>query len=734
MKTIRSIGILALILAATLSCSSNSKKTQISSFDELKDKRIGVLVGSTHDQFVTARFPEAEILRLDTSPDLAVALKAGKCDVILMDSNTGRLYRRDDPEMAVLAPKVFAENLGFGFSDAGVRDKFNVFLKDLGKSGELDRIRKYWEDDTGQAPVPEPPKNGKNGRLRFATSADGVPFAFIKEGRYTGLDIDLAYRFAAGQGLIPEVQTLPFGSLIAALASGKTDVICSGITITAERAKTVRFSDFYYQSGADALVVRKVAAGASARAAAPALDSAVIGAMTGTTGEILVRERFPKADLRLFDDVMDAVLALKAGQIHYVITAYTTALRVAGANPEAVVLPEEYNHEWASIAVSKKTPELLARINKVLEDFKADGTLDRIIKHWVRPDGSPYESVKIPKAAAGTPLRVAIAANREPMGFVRDNEIVGLDPELIESVAAKLGRPVVYSDMKFSALVAALEAGLVDVICSNLTATEERRKRVDFTAGYYVNPQVMLARREGPAAGVKAGGWLAKVKNSFTNNIIREKRYLLIWRGLKITFLISLLSAFLGTILGGCICFLRMSRRKLPRIAAKIYIDLLRGIPQVVLLMIMFYVIFAPLNVGGVLVAAITFAMNFAAYVSEMFRTAIESVKKGQTEAGIALGFSKAGTFLRIVLPQAVQRVLPVYKGEFIALVKMTAIVGYIAVQDLTKASDIIRSRTFDAFFPLIMVAVLYFVLAWILTLLLEAIQTGTAPKRGGRP
>jgi len=116
-----------------------------------------------------------------------------------------------------------------------------------------------------------------------------------------------------------------------------------------------------------------------------------------------------------------------------------------------------------------------------------------------------------------------------------------------------------------------------------------------------------------------------------------------------------------------------------------------------------------------------------------MFRTSIESVKKGQTEAGIALGFSKVGTFIHIVLPQAVQRVLPVYKGEFIALVKMTAIVGYIAVQDLTKASDIIRSRTFDAFFPLIMVAVLYFILAWLLTLVLEAIQVGTAPKRGGR-
>ncbi len=116
--------------------------------------------------------------------------------------------------------------------------------------------------------------------------------------------------------------------------------------------------------------------------------------------------------------------------------------------------------------------------------------------------------------------------------------------------------------------------------------------------------------------------------------------------------------------------------------------------------MLIFYVIFASVNIQPVLVAVIAFGMNFAAYVSEMFRTSILSIDKGQWEAGIASGFSKFQTFLYIILPQAVNRVLPVYKGEFISMVKMTSVVGYIAVQDLTKAGDIIRSRTFDAFFP----------------------------------
>jgi polar amino acid transport system substrate-binding protein len=115
--------------------------------------------------------------------------------------------------------------------------------------------------------------------------------------------------------------------------------------------------------------------------------------------------------------------------------------------------------------------------------------------------------------------------------------------------------------------------------------------------------------------------------------------------------------------------------------------------------------------------------------VSEMFRSGIEGVDKGQSEAGTAMGFTRTQTFGFIVLPQMIQRILPVYKGEFISLVKMTSVVGFIAVQDLTKASDIIRSRTFDAFFPLIMVAILYFLISWLLLQLLEHVERITDPK-----
>lgn len=213
---------------------------------------------------------------------------------------------------------------------------------------------------------------------------------------------------------------------------------------------------------------------------------------------------------------------------------------------------------------------------------------------------------------------------------------------------------------------------------------------------------------------------ISGITESFYNNFIVEDRYMHIVDGLKTTLIITFFAVLLGTLLGGCICWMRMNRHKWLRGIATVYIDIMRGTPVLVMLMIMYYVIFAPVNASGVVVAILTFAMNTAAYICEMLRTAIEGIDRGQTEAGLSLGLSKTQTFFYIVLPQAVRSMIPVYQGEVISLLKSTSIVGYIAVMDMTKASDIIRARTFEAFLPLILVAVVYFIIAWLIGLLLK--------------
>jgi len=163
-----------------------------------------------------------------------------------------------------------------------------------------------------------------------------------------------------------------------------------------------------------------------------------------------------------------------------------------------------------------------------------------------------------------------------------------------------------------------------------------------------------------------------------------------------------------------------MSRRKVIKSTAALFITVMRGIPILVILMILFYVIFATSSLSAESVAVVAFSLNFAAYAGEIFRGALMSVDQGQYEAAYAMGFSKFKTFIIFILPQAVKLAAPVFKGEVTSLLKGTSVVGYIAIQDLTKMSDIIRNRTFDPFFPLLTVAVIYLAMSFLFNRLLD--------------
>ncbi|MDD2314546.1 MAG: ABC transporter permease subunit [Proteiniphilum sp.] len=717
---------------------SHEHEQKVTHLSELESSQFAVVTGTIADQLVWSKFPNAECAYYNSPLEACIAVQQGIEVAAAYDEPILRNITAQNPGLKILPDMVTVDNYGMAVrkSDTHLKYAADSLLEAMKKDGRYDDMKNRWFPAQGKpAKMPVMEWEAPNGVLHFGTNAVTEPFSFVDDTQQiVGFDIEFVSLLAQSLGMKLEIHNMEFGSLIASLLSQKTDIIGACMTITEERAQSVLFTDPYYTGGIAVVVQDQPSGTPDTKAPSENLDgsdlsNAVVGAMTGSTGEKYIRDNYQNATVQCYDDIMDAIAALQSRKLDYVITAYTTALKAANKNDDLLVLPEEYSDEYAAIAFHKNNEQLLKQVDAVLARFKQDGTLDSIVQRWVKKDKSPYQPVEIPKVTTGKPLIVAIAANREPMCFISDNKIVGLDCELIERIAYELGRPIQYYDMKFSALIAALESGKADMVISNMTATAERRKVVNFSDGYFVNPQVLVTLNHVVPAK-ENDTFLSGLKESFHRNIILENRYMLLWNGLKVTFLISIMAALLGTLLGAIVCMMRMSKSRMLRLVAKVYIDLLRGIPQVVLLMLMFYVVFSAFDISGVWVATFTFAMNFAAYVSEMFRTSIESVKKGQTEAGVAMGFSKTKTFLYIVLPQAVQRVLPVYKGEFIALVKMTSIVGYIAVQDLTKASDIIRSRTFDAFFPLIMVAILYFLLAWSLTLLLEKIQVGTAPKR----
>lgn len=458
-------------------------------------------------------------------------------------------------------------------------------------------------------------------------------------------------------------------------------------------------------------------------------ETATLGAMTGSTGALTAARQFPRAQIKRFDEAPDAVVALKSGQIAAMVIAESTASQVLKVSPELCLLPGKLLDENLAVAIKQGQNELRTEVNRVIAELKADGTLADLKKRWIKTSLDPYETLDIPVPEGGIPLRVGLSATLEPFSFIDENgRVAGHDSELSRLIGLELHRPIRFVKMKFMALIPALQSGKIDLIVSNMTATDERRKTVDFSQPYFVDAQVLLVRKAKQSC-LNSLPFVASIINGVENNLIRENRYLLILGGLKVTVLIAILSTIYGTLLGAGVCFMRMSKKKMLCIPAKIYISIVRGTPVLVILMLTFYVVFASVDLSPIAVAVIAFGANFGAYTAEIFRTGIEGIDRGQSEAGIAMGFSRIGTFRHIILPQTVRRILPVYKGEFISLVKMTSIVGYVAVQDLTKASDIIRSRTFDAFFPLVLVALLYFLISWGLIHIVEYFECISDPK-----
>ena len=221
---------------------------------------------------------------------------------------------------------------------------------------------------------------------------------------------------------------------------------------------------------------------------------------------------------------------------------------------------------------------------------------------------------------------------------------------------------------------------------------------------------------------------MQELKSSFISYFIDDNRWRYITDGLKITLLVTVFAVLIGVVLGFLIAIVRTTHDKTGKLKilnaiCKVYLTVIRGTPVVVQLMIIYFIIFGSVDISKVVVAIVAFGINSGAYVAEIFRSGIMSIDNGQFEAGRSLGFNYAQTMMYIVMPQAFKNVLPTLCNEFISLLKETSVSGYIALQDLTKGGDIIRSRTYDAFMPLIAVALIYLAMVMIFTKLVSLLE-----------
>ncbi|MEE0675862.1 MAG: amino acid ABC transporter permease [Ruminococcus sp.] len=228
------------------------------------------------------------------------------------------------------------------------------------------------------------------------------------------------------------------------------------------------------------------------------------------------------------------------------------------------------------------------------------------------------------------------------------------------------------------------------------------------------------------------------IANSFTKTFITDDRWLQLLSGLGVTIQITFFAAIIGVVIGFLIAIVRSTHdlqlagkkcRKFSDYALKvanffcnIYITVIRGTPVVIQLMIMYFIVFASSR-EGIVAAILSFGLNSGAYVAEIVRSGIMSVDKGQFEASRSIGFNYKSTMLYVIIPQAFKNILPALGNEFIVLVKETSVAGYVALHDLTYIGNLIRSRTYEAFFPLITVALIYLIIVLLLSFLLKKLE-----------
>lgn len=706
-------------------------------------KKLGVLVGPLMEDAAVEHFPDSETFFYDKYPDCVTALLTGKIDAFLGDEPGMKALHAEQPEIDYIHDSITENNYSFAFrkddpESAVLCNELNDFLRRCWNDGTMEELDEIWFGvDEARKVVDMSDLTGENGTVRVVTTSTDMPFSYIKDGKNVGYDIDLTVRFCRDRGYALELGDVDFAGRIPAVQSGKFD-FSTDMNVTAERQEQVLFSEPTSHGGI-VLAVRAsdLAQGSDGDAGTnltlDALNGKRFGVETSTISGEITQARLPDAKLQYFSTVADLTAALKAGRID-AFTADDAVIRLCAAEDASLAMVPELFEEIDFGFVFPKTTEgaaLRDEFNVFLAGLKERGELAQLDQLWTGTDddAKTVPPLQTLSAENGT-LTLATMSAYPPFEYYKGGQIVGFEIDLAYRFCAANGYGLEIEDMNFDSILASVQIGKCDFACSGLTITPERMESVHFSDPVYQGGTAACVLRE---RSEENGGFLASMRDSFEKTFLRENRWQLFLKGVGTTMLITALAILFGTALGFAVFMLCRNGNPVANAVTRFCVWLVQGMPVVVLLMILYYIIFGSVNISGAAVSVVGFTLVFGSAVYAMLRSGVGTVDRGQTEAAYALGYTDRKAFFRVVLPQALPHFMPAYKGEITSLIKATAVVGYVAVQDLTKMGDIVRSRTYEAFFPLIAVAVIYFILAAILTFLVKKIELRIDPKQRSR-
>jgi polar amino acid transport system substrate-binding protein len=710
---------------------------------DIENATLGIVTGTSWDIVAQKRFPNAERKYFKGYADLPIALEQGKIDAYFADKtvfagmrweNSSITYI-DEPVETVTNALIFAKN---GY-DEKLLAQVNEFIAKCKENGTLDRLSEKWLGESEPKEHPDYTKlTGENGTLRIAIGDGMKPMAYQIGELFTGYEADFLTLFAEEYGYKLDMQGMAFDALIPSVASGKCDIGACGITITPERMESVTFSNPHIETYGVAVIrnndnnrdektqqIRSV----------EDLAGRSVAVLTGTIWDGIAKEKFPNTEIKYFTGITDMTLALDQRKVDAILGDETFYITARWEDKPVTVLEETIGTVYCGLILSKDNYDatLLAQLNAFIAQSRTDGTIDKLSEKWLA-DTEPAEHPDYSNLSGenGT-LKIAVENAARPMTYQKNSGFTGFDVELLTMFAKQYGYRLEFSGMAFDALIPTVSSGKCDIGVCGIAITEERAESVTFTE-CYVEISGVVVVREAEESAAQSSFW-SNVAESFQKTFVREDRWKLIIDGIGITMLISISAATLGSLCGFGLYMLSRSDvkviRAMSRGFAKGYSRVIAGTPVVVILMILFYVVFGKVrDMSGVIVAIIGFTLTFGSFVYDHMTVSVGSVDRGQIEAAYALGYTKNKTFFRIVFPQAMSIFLPSYCGQAVELIKATAVVGYIAVNDLTKMGDIIRSNTYEAFFPLIATAIIYFILTWILSLLLGFVKLRFEPQR----
>ena len=464
-------------------------------------------------------------------------------------------------------------------------------------------------------------------------------------------------------------------------------------------------------------------------------ENCTIGVGIGSYAQVLAEKELSKAKILYFNSESLGYNAVRIKQIDGFVFDRVPIEKALKEGMKGVKVVDDNLKEVTEVAIGlPKEPRVKNEkemLNRYLKELRDDGTLDEMYNRWVYDENEDMPD--IPQVENPTrDLLVGTTGIIPPFTFYKGDELWGYEIELAKRLAVKFNARLIFKVYEYEGIIAAVATHDIDMAIANLNITKERAEAIDFSDVVYDNKVTAMVRDEGDT-GSAIAKFIKSAKDGFTKTFIRENRYRLFIDGILCTLRITISAIIFGTILALILFLICYNSGARINAVIKTIFWLLRRIPIVVLLMVFYYIIFSKIAINSEIVSIIAFTIIFGVMVAELIINTIKNLDIGQSEAAYSLGFGRNSTFFKILLPQSFPIMFPTYTNIIVELIRSTAVVGFVAVQDLTKVGDLVRSRTYDAFFPLIAVAIIYVVLAELLIFAIKRIKIANDYGKGSK-